>query len=229
MQSFLQHRRIRRKLQQQFVTKHEKPDDVWIHEGRYSYREGQIQTYAREPTDDPAAARRHEHGSRTLVSGPSLQPRHSIRLHLEREGDVEGADYDPELQTDPHTINTQETLGNTPDLMVTGVERPRPGTNAPTGIVEGVPVGVGNRAMDSDSDVESLKKNKLIVVTYEGECDTMDPHNWTLKRRLATTLLTSLTGALTFWSSTIDAAALTSTKEFFHTTYELQTLPTSKR
>jgi hypothetical protein len=34
----------RRKLEQQFVTKHEKPENVWTHEGQYGYREGEIYT-----------------------------------------------------------------------------------------------------------------------------------------------------------------------------------------
>ncbi|KAJ5834486.1 Major facilitator superfamily domain general substrate transporter [Penicillium robsamsonii] len=211
MESILQHRRIRRKIQQQFVTKHEKPEDVWTHEGRYYYREGEIHTEPREPTDDLDASRRREHGSRTFITGPSLQPRHSVRSHIEREGDVEGAEYEPGIANDPHTINSEETLGNTPDIMVTGVERPRP----------------GYPSTDNESDIESVKKNKLIVVTFEGECDTMDPHNWSLKRRVWTTIITSMTGFVIFWSSTIDATALTSTKKLFHTTFEVQTLPTA--
>ncbi|KAF9250798.1 hypothetical protein DTO006G1_9695 [Penicillium roqueforti] len=210
MQSIRQHRVLRRKLQQQFVTKHEKPDNVWTHEGRYEYRGGEIHTEPGEPNDDPAAGRRREHGHRTFISGPSLNPRHSVRSHIEREGDIEGSEYDPVLSTDPHTINTQETLGNTPDIMVTGVERPRPCDS--TG---------------SETDIESLKKNELIIVTFEGECDIMDPHNWSFKCRLFTTILTSLTGCVVFWSSTIDSTALMTTKQLYHTTFEVETLPTA--
>lgn len=227
MQSIRQHRRIRHKLEQQLVTKHEMSEDVWTHEGRYYYREGEIHATPREPDDDLPADRRREHGHRTFISGPSLHPRHSVRSHLERDGDVERADFDPALQTDPHTINTQETLGNTTDMMITGVERPRPGTGAASGISEGVPVGVDDRSMDTDSDIDTIKKNKLIIVTFEGDCDKMDPHNWSLQRRITTTILTSLLACVVFWSSTIDATALTSTKELFHTTFEVQSLPTS--
>ncbi|KAJ5163045.1 Major facilitator superfamily domain general substrate transporter [Penicillium coprophilum] len=210
MESIRQHRKIRRKIEQQFVTKHEKPENVWTHEGRYIYREGEILTEAREPSDDPSAARRREHGHRTFITGPSLQPRHTVRSHIEREGDVEGAEYDPEITNDPHTINSQETLGNTADIMLTGVERPRPGYST-----------------DSETDVESVKKNKLIIVTFEGDYDTMDPHNWPLKRRVWTTILTSMTGFVIFWSSTIDSTALTSTKKLYHTNFEVETLPTA--
>ncbi|KZN92440.1 putative transporter [Penicillium chrysogenum] len=209
MQSFLQHRVLRRKLEQQFVTKHEKPENVWTHEGQYGYREGEIYTHPRERSDDLAAERRREHGRRTFISGPSLQPRHSAASHLGREGDIEGAEYDPDLSTDPHTINSAETLGNTPDIMVTGVERPRPGFST-----------------DSESDIESVKRNKLVVVTFEGEDDEMDPHNWTLRRRMLVTLLTALMGCVIFWSSTIDTTALPKTRKVYHTSFEVQTLPT---
>ncbi|CAI7644318.1 unnamed protein product [Penicillium discolor] len=211
MQSILQHRRIRRKIQQQFVTKHEKPSDVWTHEGRYDYHEGEIHSYPREPPDDWAAERRREHGHRTFISGPSLQPRHTTRSHLGREGDIEGAEMDPEIATDPHTINAEETLGNTADIMVTGVERQWP----------------VDHATDSETDVESVKRNKVIIVTFEGDCDTMDPHNWTLTRRMFTTILTSLTGFVIFWSSAIDATAYTTTKKVYGTTPVIQALPTA--
>ncbi|OQD66891.1 hypothetical protein PENPOL_c004G05375 [Penicillium polonicum] len=211
MQSIIQHRRIRRKIQQQFVTKHEKPGDVWTHEGRYDYHEGEIHSYPREPADDLAAGRRREHGHRTFISGPSLQPRHTARSHLGREGDVEGAEMDPEISTDPHTINAEETLGNTADIMVTGVERSRP----------------ADHATDSETDVESEKRNKVIIVTFEGDTDTMDPHNWSLSRRMLTTILTSLTGFVVFWSSTIDATAYTTTKKVYGTGPVVQSLPTA--
>ncbi|KAJ5500327.1 Major facilitator superfamily domain general substrate transporter [Penicillium expansum] len=211
MQSILQHRRIRQKIEQQFVTKHEKPRDVWTHEGRYDYHEGEIHTQPREEGDDLAAERRREHGHRTFISGPALHPRHTARSHLEREGDIEGAEVDPEISTDPHTINAEETLGNTADIMVTGVERPWP----------------PDHATDSETDVESVKRNKIIIVTFEGDCDKMDPHNWSLRRRILTTILTSLTGFVIFWSSTIDATAFTSTKKLFHTSSEVQSLPTA--
>lgn len=55
--------------------------------------------------------------------------------------------------------------------MVTGVERPRPGTGAATGIREGVPVGTDSREIDTASGMESVKKNKLIIVTFEGDFD----------------------------------------------------------
>ncbi|KAJ5347438.1 uncharacterized protein N7506_000691 [Penicillium brevicompactum] len=226
MQSILQHRRIRRKLEQQIVTKHGVPEDVWTQEGRYYYRDGEIHTHPREPDDNVPAIRRREHGHRTIISGPTVN-RHSARTHLERDGDVERADIDPELQTDPHTINTQETLGNTTDMMVTGVERAQPGSGVATGVRDGVALGADGSEIDSVSDMESIKKNKIIIVTFEGDLDLMDPHNWSFMRRLGTTLLTSFIASVMFWSSTIDATAHSRTVKLFHTSFEVQTLPTT--
>ncbi|CAG7925059.1 unnamed protein product [Penicillium olsonii] len=223
MQSFLEHRRIRKKLEQQIVTKHGIPEDVWTEEGRYYYRDGEIHTHPREADDNLPAARRREHGHRTFISGPTIN-RHSARTHLERDGDVERADVDPELQTDPHTINTQETLGNTTDMMVTGVERLRPGTGR---IRDDDAVGANGSDVESDTDIESIKKNKLLIVTFEGDLDKMDPHNWSFARRLWTTLLTSVISSVMFWSSTIDATAHPRTSKLFHTSFEVQTLPTT--
>ncbi|KAJ5748202.1 uncharacterized protein N7511_009898 [Penicillium nucicola] len=226
MQAIFQRRDIRRKLQKQFVTKYEKPENVWTHEGRYSYQDGEIHTISREPEDDLPAQRRREHGHRTIMGGPAIHPRHSVRAHLERDGDVERADFDPELQTDPHTINTHETLGATANMMITGIERARPGTSSSTGVSAGSSeMGLGEE-FEGD-DIERIKKNKLIIVTYEGECDSMDPHNWSFRSRLAYTLITSGTACVIFWSSTIDATALVSTRALFHTSFKVQTLPTT--
>ena len=84
MQSFLQLRRTRRQLEKQHVTKHGAPEDVWTHEGRYYYREGEIKTHPRESEDNTGAERRREHGHRSVLSGPALYPRHSVRTPLER-------------------------------------------------------------------------------------------------------------------------------------------------
>ncbi|KAJ6176080.1 hypothetical protein N7485_002994 [Penicillium canescens] len=196
MQSFFQHRDIRRQLQKQFVTKHEKPGDVWTLEGRYSYQDGEIRTIPREPDDDLPAERRKEHGHRTIINGPTLYPRHTI----------------------PSVRPT--------DVMVTGIERARPGAGASTDVSGGGSVGESSQEFEG-SDIEWIKKNKLIMVTYDGECDPMDPHNWTFKRRLACTLITPGTACVIFWSSTIDTTAIVSTRALYRTNTQLQVLATT--
>ncbi|KAJ5172105.1 hypothetical protein N7492_004698 [Penicillium capsulatum] len=218
MQSYLQHRWIKKQLERQYVVKHDEPNDVWTHERRYWYGEGRLHSEDRESGEDRGASRRREHGQRTRVSGPTLEPHHTARSHLERDGDVERADVDPEFETDPWTINTRDSLGGGADLMVTGVERDR---RRRTRELDG-------ETLDGDAvDGQNEKKQKLIVVTFEGDTDPMDPHNWSTTRRVLVTLLVSFLGAIVLWSSTIDATALTSTQKLFRTSFELQTLPTA--
>ena len=221
MQSFFQHHRIRRQLEKQIVVKHDKPDDVWTRERRYFYHEGEIRSEQCEPDNGEPARRRREHGQRTLVSGPALHPRHTTRTHLERDGDVERADYDPEFQGDPHTINSLETLGGTVDMMLTGVERHRPGGEAN---------GTADGATDGTTNGESIQKDRLVVVTFEGDCDPMDPHNWPFPCRLACTALLSLTAATMLWATTIDAVVFNpETRKLYGTEdFAIETVPTSK-
>lgn len=204
MQSYLQYRRIRTHLERQHVIKHDIPDDVRTHERHYSFRDGQFQSEERETEDDEPARRRKEHGHRTLISGPGLQPRHSARQHLEHDGDIERADFDPGIEGEPHTINSRETLGNTPDMMVTGVE-----TLSPDGV---------------SKDRDSAQKKKLVVVTYEGDFDPIDPHNWPFLTRFGSTFVVAMIGATILWASTVDAAAVTTVRKVYSISFELESL-----
>ncbi|KAJ5085428.1 hypothetical protein N7532_010199 [Penicillium argentinense] len=225
MQSFLDQRRFYKQLETQIVVKHEQSEDVRTHERRYWYRgEGGLGSEDREPDNGEPARRRREHGHRTIISGPTLEPRHSVREHLEREGDVEQADYAPEVQADPYTINTRDTMGGNVDMMVTGVERERTRQ-----AVNGTTNGTANGTTDgvdgaSHGDPE---KEKIVLVMYEGDTDEMDPHNWTFTCRVACTTLVSLLASLVLWSSTIDTSALTSTRKLYQTSFELQSVPTA--
>lgn len=199
MQSYFQYKRIYKQLEKQIVTKYEKPDDVWTSEGRYSYTGGEIESHPQEAASEEAARRASEHGHRTTMTGPAFLPRHSARQHLERDGDVERADYDPEIQADPYTINTRETLGDRTNLMLTGVER------------AGGEYG-----------------EKRIVVTYEGDTDPMDPHNWTFWTRVGCTVVVSLMAFTILWSSTIDSTVNPATRKEFNTSYAVQSVPTGE-
>ncbi|KAJ5575192.1 hypothetical protein N7450_009091 [Penicillium hetheringtonii] len=230
MQSFLAQRRIYKQLEKQIVIKHDKSENILTHERRYWYRrEGGLGSEDREPNDGEAAAKRREHGHRTIIAGPTLEPRHSTRQHLEREGDVETADYNPSVQTDPYTINTRDTLGGNTDMMVTGIvrERPRHGRQLPrrsstTNGVEGSRWSVDEDEDDGDEDME-----KILLVTYEGDTDPMDPHNWSFACRAAYTTLLGCVSTAVLFSSTIDASVVISTKHLFNTSFELQTVPTA--
>ncbi|KAJ5679032.1 hypothetical protein N7462_007276 [Penicillium macrosclerotiorum] len=225
MQSYLQRRRIYKQLERQIVVKHEGPEDVWTYERRYWYPEGGgLSSDPRDPDNGAAAERRREHGHHTRIGGPTLAPRHTARLHLEPEGDAERADIHPDFQADPYTINTRDSIGGRVDMMVTGVERARPGDEQSNATVGTASDELHDRGTDTDSIDE---KDRIIVVTYEGDTDPMDPHNWSLTTRCLCTTLLSLLGAITLWSSTIDATALVRTKILYHTSFELETVPTA--
>ncbi|KAJ5084480.1 hypothetical protein NUU61_009059 [Penicillium alfredii] len=217
MQSFLQYRRICKQLKQQLVVKHESPDEAWTGERRYSYQGGRIQSEPREPDDGEPATRRREHGHRTRISGPTLQPRHTTATHLEPDGDVERADYDTQIQGDPQTINSAETLGDTPEMIVTGLERCRPEADDPNDVPDGTANGGGRKA----------QQDKVVVVTFEGDCDPMDPHNWPILCRFGCTVLVAFTASVILWASTIYSAALSSARWYYGTSFELQIVPTA--
>lgn len=227
MQSYFQYRGIYKQLEKQLVVKHDKPDDVWTRERRYSYGDRAIQSQPFDQDGSKPAKRRREHGQRTVMSGPSLNPRHSTGSHLEHGGDVERIGDEPAIGGEPHTINSRDTLGDTPDMMLTGVEKRGEGGGEPDGARDGVPDGVADGVADGAAD-GTHPKDKLIVVTFEGEFDPMDPHNWSFMRRLACTLLVSFTAAITLWASTIDAAVFTpETQQLYHSTsFVIETVPT---
>lgn len=148
---------------------------------------------------------------------------------MERGGDVERADLDPEIYVDPYTINSCDTIGANVDIMITDVERAIYANPHGDRTTEDAGYEEPNRAEEFvDHTAREEKRNVLIVVSYEGDLDPMDPHNWPVLRRLAYTTLISLLGALTLFSSTIDPPALTETTQVFHTTFEVQSLPTGR-
>lgn len=222
MQSYLQYRRFYQELEKQIVIKREKPDNVWTHERRYWYKNDEICSNPRDPEDGAPAERRRTHGHQTAIGGPRFEPRHTTRSHLERDGDVERADLDPEVQADPYTINTRDAIGGDVDMMVTGVERQRPTSQGSNNGHRSVPDG----NPDIDAERDSSEQEKQIMVSYEGDCDPMDPHNWPFPRRVRCTVLISLLAAVTWWSTTIDVTALPSTRALWHTSIEVQTVPT---
>lgn len=230
MQSYFQRRRIYKKLQKQLVTNHVDSQYISTHERRYCYLPGGgLSPESRDPQESAAAQRWLEHGNRTWVGGPAFEA-HTARSHMDRDGDVERADMDPEFNVDPYTINSRDTIGSEVDIVVTGVERARYAEQGVNGGFEGVEYGaprVDADAVVADTAVEEDKQN-IIVVSYEGDIDPMDPHNWSFVRRFACTTLVSWIGALALWSSTIDPTALTETTKVFHTTFEVQSLPTGK-
>ncbi|KAL2219667.1 major facilitator superfamily domain-containing protein [Thermoascus aurantiacus ATCC 26904] len=117
--------------------------------------------------------------SRTLRICP-----HSERLDMEPTGDIDQADFQTEIEGNVSTINTREAMGNTVSLTVRGVEVP--------------PTQTATNDIPGGDD-------KMLVVSFEGEDDPMDPHNWTLPRRLVCTFIVCLTGAAVEFGTVIDS------------------------
>ncbi|KAJ5364233.1 uncharacterized protein N7496_009946 [Penicillium cataractarum] len=228
MQAYFQKRRIYRQLQKQIVTEHQDAQYIWTHERRFWYfPDGGLMPESCDPHEGAAAERWSEHGHRTRVGGPALEV-HTARSHMERDGDVERADMDPEFNVDPYPINSRDTIGADVDIVITGVERARYVDHQEDGDPE--EAGNGESSANADEDVDRMtaeeKQNTIIVVSYEDDTDPMDPHNWSFVRRFACTTLISLLGSLALWSSTIDPPALIETTKLFHTNFEIQSLPT---
>ncbi|CEJ61790.1 hypothetical protein PMG11_10308 [Penicillium brasilianum] len=84
-------------------------------------------------------------------------------------------------------------------------------------------------AADGTINGEPVHKERLVVVTFEGDCDHMDPHNWPVPRRLACTAVVSLTAATMLWATTIDAIVFTpETRKLYGTdNFAIETVPTA--
>lgn len=112
--------------------------------------------------------------------------------------------------------------------MVTGVERERDADHRVEGPLGGadngaLSVGAGETAHGT---AREEKQNRLIVISYEGDTDPMDPQNRSFIRGFTRTTLTSWLGSVALWSSTIAPPALEETSKVFHTIFQIQSFPT---
>ncbi|KAJ5625639.1 hypothetical protein N7510_001948 [Penicillium lagena] len=206
MQTYLQYKRMYRELEKQIAIKHG-PDESDKRARRYYYQDGTSQTNADEQTQSREQADlRREHGQRTGITGPVLQPRHTARQHLEGNDDVERAGFDPEIQGDPHVIHSTDSLDDTTDIMAIDVEESahsRANGGRADSRADGVPDGV-----DGVADEDPSYPDKLIVVSYEGVQDPQDPHNGFFLRQLFCRIMILMVAFTVLWSSTIDTTGL---------------------
>lgn len=205
MQSFLQYRRIREHLQFQVVQQSDPNTCTAYTRARpYVYQDGAIHAQARDYHADGRGygwRRRVDVTRNQQAAAQSILPRHSLRTHLERDGDIERVDYQPDIQSDPYTINTRESMGNPTEMMVMGVE------------------------MRANTDQN--EEGKMVLVTFEGEDDPLDPHNWFLSMRVLATIVVSLLTSVVLFASTIHAAALTPENKGYLGSMEVEGLFTS--
>lgn len=166
MQSYFQSRRICKKPQKQHVTKYEDSEYLWTHEKRYWYFPGGgLVPESCDPHEGAAAQRRREHGHRTWVGGPAFEA-HTAHSHLDRDGDVERADMDPEFNVDPYTINSRDTIECEVDIVVTGVERVRYADQGEDESIEGAVYHAPRVRADEVVDETGEEEERVYIVTY---------------------------------------------------------------
>ena len=85
------------------------------------------------------------------------------------------------------TINSRDTIGSDLEMVVTGVERERDNDHQVTEPSDAEPSPSPDETAYGRTEGE--KQNVIIVVSYGGDTDPMDPHNWPLLRRFACTTL----------------------------------------
>lgn len=184
MQSFIQYRRIREHLQYQIVQHRDSDSGIAYTRARsYVYRDGEIEAQSRDYLGGTGWRQRVDVTHNQQTAAQSILPRHSLRSHLERDGDIERVDYQPDIRSDPYTINTRESMGNPTEMMVMGVE--------------------------TRANTDPGEQEKMVLVTFDGEDDPLDPHNWFLSTRVLATAVVSLLTAVVLFASTIHAPALT--------------------
>ncbi|KKA24733.1 MFS1mrp [Rasamsonia emersonii CBS 393.64] len=181
MQSFLQYRRFGKQLEAQLERNAEK-----LAEQRRQRRQGRQQANNASgespPLDSEAVDEKEQQEQQQQQQDDAVSSRSSSSL----EEDLERADVpDGVGGADLDTMTTHETTGTTLGLALTGIEVRERTTN------EGGPA-----------------LGKVFVVSYEGDRDKMNPHNWGFARRAAATFVLSLIGGVVGWASAIDSAAI---------------------
>ncbi|KAL2013984.1 hypothetical protein VTN00DRAFT_1509 [Thermoascus crustaceus] len=198
MQSFLQYRRFGKLLEAQIERNREKTAEL-----RRQRRQADAPTAddsSEESTLDGQSMEEKEeqqpdgdyHVSPSRIASQPLEqmPSRQSLPEVETAGDLERADFDapPDLEA----VATQDTMGTTLGISLTGVE------------VRSRTTKEGGPAM-----------GKVFVVSYEGDKDPMNPRNWPFAKRLACTLVISLIGGVVGFASSIDSAALPQGMEAF--------------
>lgn len=73
---------------------------------------------------------------------------------MERDGDVERVDMDPEFNVDPYTINSRDTIGSDLEMVVTGVERERDNDHQVTELSDAEPSPSPDETADRGGETE---------------------------------------------------------------------------
>ncbi|PMD38384.1 MFS general substrate transporter [Hyaloscypha variabilis F] len=78
----------------------------------------------------------------------------------------------------------------------------------------------------SNTNEKAPEREKVFVVGYESEKDTLNPHNWSYKTRILSTIMIASIGFIVGFASSIDSAALTQAAEEFGVSEVAESLAT---
>jgi hypothetical protein len=203
MQSILQYRRFEKRLRQQID------------------RHGVEQTAGCQTEDEKSENYEHANPfpqSKEHEVGP--------RTDLEKEEDVVEKDVElGDLVTKDHA-DEQLSGSTTRESSSSSDSEPRPALSVATtrdthdaslrGI--GTRLGVAMTGVDVRSRTTNeggRDKGKVFIVGYAGEKDPLNPHNWSITRRMVITIIVASIGLIVGFASSVDSAVLEQAREEF--------------
>jgi hypothetical protein len=209
MQSFLQYRRFGKRIEAQLerngekvaafrLQRHQAPEQTQLSREPSSSSLDDVevahgqQEETLEPQPTVAVPVRTTPSTASLSTNPLPQSCHpSSAVNLD-EKDIERTNIPEVMAACPQTVTTHSTTGTTLGLVLTGIEVRDRTTNE------------GGPAMD-----------KVFVVSYDGDDDPMDPHNWSFARRTGATFVLFFIGIVVGWASAIDSAVIPQAAQAF--------------
>jgi len=133
----------------------------------------------------------------------------------EDEGEERGG---MERKNTLETVNTTQSFGTRMGYAMTGIE-----------VRELSKEMTKRRTRASgrtNTNEKAPEREKVFVVGYESEKDTLNPHNWSLRTRIFGTIMIASIGFIVGFASSVDSAALTQAAEEFGVSEVAESLAT---
>ncbi|KAI9817145.1 MAG: hypothetical protein M1827_001257 [Pycnora praestabilis] len=187
MQSFLQYRRFGKHVQKQYERDREKSAVTGQFAQDLSTSPSQSSADSSDSTPSAAPV---DDGTRDLERGEAHNGA-IINAEASAKAAREGVRHPgPEPMARTTTTRTQDSVGTNLGVTLTGIDV-------------------------RDRTTHEGKGGRVFIVGYEGENDSMNPHNWGFGVRISATLLIASIGFIVGFASSIDSAALKqATKDF---------------
>ncbi|KAL8671960.1 MAG: hypothetical protein Q9168_003556 [Polycauliona sp. 1 TL-2023] len=211
MQSFLQYRRFRHHVQTQYERDRVKAKAI----GHEKIHDASDSTSPNSSTASHAAeqtpiedGRDPEKGEQAPTQEPNELPEsadHAFRSHHSMPRTA--------------TADTRSGMTNTSQVATQGST----GTNLGTALTG---IDVRDRSTKEGPSDPSIPGNKVFVVGYEGDRDSMNPHNWSYATRIWATVNIAFIGWIVGFASSVDSAALAQASEDFGVSEEVESLAT---